>query len=101
MTDTVTLIGMAAAFCTTLSFVPQVVHIIKSKNTDGISLYMYSIFTLGVALWVIYGVIRDDLPIYLANGLTLMLTLSVLGLTLKGRLQGRSQVPPQTTKKSD
>ncbi|MEH6579353.1 MAG: SemiSWEET transporter [Amphritea sp.] len=87
MNDIVSLIGMGAAFCTTLSFVPQVLQIIKSRDTAGISISMYSIFTLGVFLWVVYGFVREDLPVFLANLLTLILTLSVLGLTLKSRLK--------------
>lgn len=90
MIDMTSLTGMAAAFCTTLSFVPQVIQILRSGNTDGISLSMYSIFTLGVSLWMIYGVIREDLPIFIANGVTLLLTLTVLGLTVTKRIKGRT-----------
>ncbi|MEH6580051.1 MAG: SemiSWEET transporter [Amphritea sp.] len=87
MNDIISFIGTGAAICTTLSFVPQVLQIINSRDTTGISLSMYSIFTLGVFLWVVYGFAREDLPVFLANLLTLLLTLSVLGLTLKSRLK--------------
>jgi MtN3 and saliva related transmembrane protein len=89
--NSITYIGIAAACCTTLSFVPQVIHILRSGKTDGISLGMYSLFTLGVSLWFIYGIIRDDMPVYTANGVTLVLTLAVLGLTLKERLKGHNR----------
>ncbi len=101
MIDTTSLIGLTAAACTTLSFVPQVIHILRSRNTSGISLGMYLIFTVGVALWAIYGLIRDDLPVLLANGLTLLLTLSVLILTLRGRFYDRHHPQPKVADKLD
>lgn len=86
-----TLIGLAAAFCTTAAFVPQVLRILRTGNVDGISLTMYSIFTLGVTLWLGYGIVLRDLPMILANLVTLMLAASVLALTLRKRLQRRRQ----------
>lgn len=99
MIDTIALLGTAAACCTTLSFVPQVVHILRSKNTAGISLGMYAIFTLGVSLWLVYGLAREDRPVYLANGVTLLLCLAVLGLTLKQRLH--RPLPPAAQPQED
>ena len=83
--EMMTLIGMAAAFCTTAAFVPQVVQILKTGNVDGISLSMYSIFTLGVALWLTYAVILGDLPMLLANLVTLILAGCVLVLAIRKR----------------
>ena len=80
-----TTLGLVAAFCTTFSFVPQVWKILKSKNADGISLPMYSIFTVGVTLWMIYGFITKDLAVFLANAITFVLALSVLTLTIMQR----------------
>ncbi len=87
--NSISWIGMAAAFCTTCAFVPQVLHILRTGNVEGISLGMYSIFTLGVLLWLIYGLALSDLPIILANGITLMLATTVLGLTLHKKRQQR------------
>jgi len=87
--DSTTLIGLMAAFCTTCAFVPQVIQILRTGNVDGISLQMYTIFTLGVALWLTYGIIMDDLPMLLANMVTLALALMVLGLTLRKRMQNK------------
>ncbi|RDE24425.1 hypothetical protein DV711_02225 [Motiliproteus coralliicola] len=87
MDDLIHYIGMAAALCTTLSFIPQVIHILRNRETSGISLGMYVTFTFGVSLWVIYGFARSDMPVLLANAVTLVLTLSVLGLTLKERIR--------------
>lgn len=92
--DHITLIGLLAATCTTASFIPQVVHILKTGNVEGISLLMYSIFTFGVACWLIYGLILSDLPMILANLITLLLALSVLLLTISKRRQ-RAAVTPE------
>jgi len=79
----VSLIGLAAATLTTIAFLPQVIKIWKTKETKDISLLMYALFTVGVLLWLSYGVILNDLPLILANGITSVLALSVLVLKLK------------------
>ncbi|WP_428036631.1 SemiSWEET family sugar transporter [Amphritea sp.] len=93
MSTLVSLIGTCAACMTTISFVPQVYEIVKSKNTSGISITMYATFTLGVFLWVIYGLVREDMPVLLANLVTLVLTLCVLTLTITSRLRQRNAQP--------
>ncbi|MEH6650358.1 MAG: SemiSWEET transporter [Motiliproteus sp.] len=87
--DTMTLIGLSAACCTTAAFIPQVLQILRSGNVDGISLGMYSIFTVGVALWLTYASIIGDLPMLLANLVTLLLSGAVLALTLRHRFLTR------------
>ena len=77
------LIGYCAAFLTTLSFVPQAWLTYRTRDVRGISLGMYSAFTLGVALWLLYGVLMGAWPIVLANAVTLALA-SVI-LTMKVR----------------
>ena len=77
------LVGLAAAFLTTLSFLPQVLHTIRTRSTHDISLRMYSLFTLGVFLWLIYGLILRDVPIIGANVVTLLLSGTVLVLKLR------------------
>jgi MtN3 and saliva related transmembrane protein len=90
--ESMTLIGLAAACLTTAAFVPQVVQILKTRNVEGISLGMYAIFTLGVSLWLIYAAIIGDLPMLLANLVTLVLSGFVLALTVKSRLRtGRAK----------
>jgi len=73
-----TLVGLAAGFCTTVAFLPQVVKTWKSKSAKDLSLGMYSIFCTGVLLWLIYGIMISDLPVILANAITLILALSIL-----------------------
>ncbi|ABC33046.1 uncharacterized conserved protein [Hahella chejuensis KCTC 2396] len=77
------IIGTLAALFTTLAFLPQVRQTLKTKNTSGISLGMYSIFTLGVFLWLLYGIMMVAWPIIIANTLTLALASTVLALKLK------------------
>lgn len=79
------LIGLTAAFCTTFSFVPQVVQIYRTRLTQGISLGMYIIFSLGVALWLIYGILMHSPSLVIANSITLILALSVLIMKIKWR----------------
>lgn len=76
-------IGMLAGICTTVSFLPQAVKIIKTKDTTGISLYMYLIFTIGVFLWLIYGFFLKEIPIIVANGITFLLALTILSLKIR------------------
>jgi MtN3 and saliva related transmembrane protein len=78
-----TLIGVLAAIGTTVAFIPQVLQILKTRNTESISLFMYIIFTTGVALWMVYGILLMDLPIIIANAVTLALALTILILKIR------------------
>ncbi len=70
--------GIIAGGLTTTSLVPQVLKTYKSRSAADLSLKMFSLFSLGVLLWLIYGFINKDLPIILANGGTLLLALTLL-----------------------
>lgn len=61
---------MAAATLTTTAFFPQVIKTIKTKSTQDISLPMYSLMFAGTLCWFIYGLLRNDLPLILANGIS-------------------------------
>ena len=76
-------IGSIAAVLTTASFVPQVWHSFKTRDVSGISLGMYSVFTLGVALWLLYGVLLQSWPLMIANSITLMLAAAILVMKLR------------------
>ncbi|ROV59516.1 glutathione synthetase [Vibrio ponticus] len=90
----ITVLGYVAAFCTTCSFVPQVIHILKSKDTRSISLAMYTVFVLGVLLWFVYGVLVKDWPVIVANAITLLLASFILCLKVRDvlRIKKRDQV---------
>lgn len=76
------LIGSCAATLTTIAFIPQALHSYKTRDLSGISLPMYSAFTLGVALWLIYGLLKHDWPIIIANAITVCLSAMVLLLKI-------------------
>ena len=77
------MVGNIAAMLTTISFLPQAIQVIKTKNTEGISLGMYTMFVLGVFLWAIYGYINKDMPVLLANAITFMLASIILFYKIK------------------
>ncbi|MEH7304811.1 SemiSWEET transporter [Neobacillus drentensis] len=81
--DFISVIGYIAAILTTVSFLPQAIKTIKDKTTDGISLGMYSMFTSGVLLWLVYGFFVKDIPIIIANSITFILAVTILALTIK------------------
>ncbi|MEO7622989.1 MAG: SemiSWEET transporter [Gallionella sp.] len=76
-------IGSTAATLTTVAFIPQAWKIFCSRNTTGISLGMYALFTLGVGLWLIYGILLVAWPIIIANSVTLLIAGAVLIMKLK------------------
>ncbi len=76
------LIGYLAALLTTVSFLPQVLMVVLSKRTRDISRNMYIVLNLGVFLWLVYGFMKSDLPIILANSITLLFTLTILILKI-------------------
>jgi MtN3 and saliva related transmembrane protein len=99
MTDTLPeLLGYGAAALTTMSFVPQAVLTLRTRDTSGISLAMYSAFTLGVALWLAYGIAIGRWPIIVANAVTLALAATILVTkvrveTRRGGRPGRPDPP--------
>lgn len=81
--DINTTIGLAAAFCTTTSFIPQAIKTIRTKDTSGISAVMYTLFTIGTITWTIYGVLTYNMPVIVANIITSALALIILYYRLK------------------
>lgn len=78
-----TIIGLAGATCTTLSFLPQAIQVIKTKHTKDLSLAMYSIFTTGVFLWFVYGLLVMDIPLIIANAITFLFAATILIMKIK------------------
>jgi len=76
-------IGALASALTTIAFVPQVWRVWKTRSTHDLSLPMYSIFTTGVALWLVYGVMIGSWPIIVGNAITVVLAGAVLAMKLK------------------
>jgi MtN3 and saliva related transmembrane protein len=80
-----TILGFIAATLTTLSFVPQALTVLRSKDVSGVSVAMYTLFSAGVALWLVYGVLVWSGPIIVANAITLALCLLILRTVRKRR----------------
>ncbi len=74
----VTALGLLAGTLTTVAFVPQVVKTWRTRSTHDISLGMFSILVAGIIAWLVYGAIIGDLPLVLANGVTLGLAGTIL-----------------------
>jgi len=72
------IIGLTAAALTTISFLPQAIKVWKTKSAKDLSLGMFSIFTTGVFLWLVYGLLVSDIPIIAANAVTLLLSGTIL-----------------------
>ncbi|WP_448248507.1 SemiSWEET transporter [Thalassotalea agariperforans] len=79
---TIEIIGFTSAFLTTFSFLPQAIQVIKTRDTASLSLAMYSIFTIGVAGWLVYGLIKQDMAMIVANMITFVLAGIILSIKL-------------------
>jgi MtN3 and saliva related transmembrane protein len=78
-----TLVGYAAALFTTSAFLPQVIRAWRTRSTRDLSWHSFATYAAGLALWLTYGLMIHDIPLIAANGATLLLTLTILGLKLR------------------
>ena len=78
-----TWMGLAAAFCSTTAFVPQVVKTWRTRSTKDISLVMFLVLVTGIILWLAYGIIIEDIPLIAANAVTLVFAGTILFFKLK------------------
>jgi MtN3 and saliva related transmembrane protein len=81
--DSIDFIGYVAATCTTLSFLPQLIRVLRLRSTREISLGMFLIFSVGTALWLIYGFYLHSMPVMVANAVTFLLAMSILVMKLR------------------
>jgi MtN3 and saliva related transmembrane protein len=79
----ITLLGLVAGTLTTIAFLPQLLKVWRSKSAKDISMAWLVTFSGGVLLWLIYGILLGQLPILLANAVTLLLTLIILFFKLR------------------
>ncbi|MBR0904638.1 SemiSWEET transporter [Bradyrhizobium liaoningense] len=77
------LIGFAAATCTTVAYAPQAIKVWKTRSTGDISLGMFLVMVLGLALWLIYGLLSGDAPLIASNAVTMLLAGGILFMKLK------------------
>ncbi len=66
-------LGIAAGFCTTISLVPQIIKTYRTRHTEDLSIWMFCLLALGVAMWCVYGVLIRELPVVIANAITFVL----------------------------
>lgn len=83
----ITVLGFAAALCSTVSFVPQAVRILKTRDTGALSAPMYGLTTLGFSLWLAYGIAKSEWPLILTNGICLVLAAFILTMTVASARQ--------------
>ena len=81
--DYIILIGALAGILTTTAFLPQVIKTWKTKQTKDISLGMFAILTIGVVLWLVYGILINSLPVIISNVVTFILALAILILKIR------------------
>jgi MtN3 and saliva related transmembrane protein len=81
--NVIDMIGFAAAVCTTISFLPQLLRVLKLRSARDISLGMFSIFSFGTALWLVYGILSRSIPVAVANAVTLILASWILILKIR------------------
>jgi MtN3 and saliva related transmembrane protein len=85
--NTIQMLGLVAGSLTTAAFLPQVLKTWKTRSAKDLSLGMFSLFCLGVALWLVYGIMVNDVPVIAANLITLMLASTLLFFKLRWRNQ--------------
>jgi MtN3 and saliva related transmembrane protein len=83
--DLITLLGLVAGTLTTIAFIPQLMKTWRSRSAKDVSFVMLVVFSTGVFLWLIYGIYLQALPIILANVLTLIFNLIIVGLKIRYR----------------
>lgn len=88
--DVVEIIGMVAAILTTAAFVPQAAKVVRTRDTAAISLAMYALFTAGIALWWVYGMMTWQWSIIIANAITFVLAAIILFIKVRAVLATRA-----------
>ncbi len=83
--DATDLVGLLAGSLTTVAFLPQVLKTWRSRSAGDISLVMFSLFSLGVLLWIVYGFRVGALPVIVANVITLLLSMTILIFKIRYR----------------
>ncbi len=83
------IIGYIGAFLTTISFLPQAIKTVTTRNTDGLSLFMYSLFVMGVWFWILYGILIKNPIIIISNCIVLLLAGTILMIKIKNNQQNK------------
>ena len=89
-------VGYTAAVLTTLSFAPQALLTLRTRNTRNLSLAMYSMFVAGVAVWLYYGLLREDYVVVAANAVTFLLSFPIFAMKAYNTVTRRDPNPGET-----
>jgi MtN3 and saliva related transmembrane protein len=81
--DSITIIGIIASVCTAISSLPQLFKLCKEKKAENVSLGMFAVLVIGLAVWVWYGILKDDWIIIIANGFSFLVNLTTFILSLR------------------
>jgi MtN3 and saliva related transmembrane protein len=87
-------LGFVAAFCTTAAFVPQLVRVLRLRSARDVSLPTFLMFSIGVFLWLLYGLYIGSRPVIASNSVTLILSVSILVLKLRYRDEPEEDLEP-------
>jgi MtN3 and saliva related transmembrane protein len=90
----VELLGFIAAFCTTAAFVPQLVRVLRLRSARDVSLPTFVMFSVGVFLWLLYGFYIGSKPVIASNGVTLVLSVSILIMKLRYGRDAKEELKP-------
>ncbi len=85
------IVGLAAGICTSISLLPQLVKLVKQKKAEDISIFYLIILFVGLALWMWYGFLRQDTPILVTNGFSLVINGVVIFLGIKYKRSNRQK----------
>ncbi len=89
-------LGLAAAACTTLSFLPQVIRTYRTRSANDLSYAMLAFYALGIGLWLVYGLVIVSLPLIVSNIFTFALVVALLGLKIRFDWEARAALNPST-----
>jgi MtN3 and saliva related transmembrane protein len=81
--DVTSLVGFAAGFLTTVAFVPQVLKMWRTRSAKDVSLPAFATFSIGLAGWLAFGILKQDPPIVLWNAVTLLLAAAILAMKVR------------------
>ena len=95
MFSVVSLIGFAAAVCTTASYVPQLYKIWTTGTAEDLSLHMLLVLATGLTLWIVYGILQGDWVIIIANAVSLSLLACIIGFKLREMYRPSRKAPPR------
>ncbi|WP_422397326.1 SemiSWEET family sugar transporter [Spiroplasma endosymbiont of Tricholauxania praeusta] len=85
------ILGYLAAICIPLAFLPQTIKLIKTRNTSGISIFSYSIYQLGGLTFLIFGILRNDIPMITCQTITAILNFIIIGIIVNNLIKQKNK----------